>query len=275
MSAREKVSLTPPIQKLGIIAGSGVLPARLVEVCKEQDIENVVIGLGKDVDSVKPDFHSRIGAGNKIRSYLKQQNVTDIVMIGAVKRPTLFNVWPDWPTFKFFLKAFLNSFGDSGLLDAARALIEKEGFKLHGIQKFLPELLMSEGVIGMHPPADKYQLDIQMGLKASQDLGAQDIGQAVIVKDGKIIGRENSKGTSALIKKHGTEGAILVKTCKPQQDKDLDLPTIGPETARLCAAKKMVGIVGHTDHTLLVERDKTARIADANGLFILGITINA
>ena len=273
MSAREKVSLTPSIEKLGIIAGGGSLPAKLVETCKQQGIDYVVIGLGNNVESITPDFQARIGAGIKILSCLKQNNVTDIVIIGAVKRPTLFNIWPDWPTFKFFLKAFINSLGDSGLLDGARKELEERGFKLHGVQEFLPEILMPEGVVGTHAPFDKYLLDIQTGLKASQDLGAQDIGQAVIVKDDKVVGYEDKKGTSALIRKHGCEGAILVKTCKPQQDKDLDLPTIGPETARLCASKRMAGIVGHAGHTLLVEREKTVRIADANDLFVLGVTI--
>jgi hypothetical protein len=273
MSAREKISLNPSVSRLGIIAGSGVLPARLVEACEEQGIDYKIIGLGKETDCVTPDLHSRIGSSGKTLRYLREQGIHDVVLIGAVKRPNLFNVWPDWFSFKFFFRVLFKSMGDSSLLDAARQLLEGEGLIIHGVHEFLPELLLQEGVIGAHAPPDKYQLDIQLGLKESQELGRHDIGQAVIVKDGQVIGREDKRGTSALIKAHGTAGAILVKTCKPQQDRNLDLPTIGPETARLCAERKMAGIVGQAGETLLVEREKTARIADANGLFLMGVTI--
>lgn len=272
MSAREKVSLTPAIKKLGIIAGGGTLPEQLAETCKAQNIETYVIGLKNQTDFANPNFTARIGAGGKIKQYLLDNAIHDVVLIGAVKRPTIFNLWPDWQTFKFFLSALFKPVGDSKLLDKLRQRMEQEGITIHGVHKFLPKLLMPEGVIGEYLPPDRLQLDIQKGLKESQELGMEDKGQAVIIKAGRVLGRENKLGTSALIKKHGAEGAILVKTCKPQQDKDLDLPTIGPETARLCQSKKMAGIVGQAGATLLVERDKTVRIADTNGLFILGVS---
>jgi DUF1009 family protein len=148
------------------------------------------------------------------------------------------------------------------------------GFRLHGVHKFLPELLMPEGLVAGALPTQSQQKDIQIGLEASQDLGRQDIGQAVLVKNGKIIGREDKNGTSALIKRHGEEGALLVKTCKPQQDTDLDLPTIGPNTVELCRDKKMAGIIGQAQHTLLVEREQVKSLANEAGLFVMGVTLH-
>lgn len=274
MSARKENRLSPDIKKLAIIAGSGILPQKLQQICYDQAIETAIIGIKGSTDHVDPDFWTRIGTSAKTLAWLQEQKVTDIVMIGAVKTPTFFNLWPDWPTAKFFFKVWMKSFGDSNLLSAARNTMESYGFKLHGVHKFLPELLMPEGILGFQAPKDGYQLDVQLGLKESQALGAADIGQAVIIKNGKVIGRENSKGTSALIKRHGCEGAILVKTRKPQQDKDLDLPTIGPNTVALCAVKKMAGIVGHAGNTLLVDRQQMIQIADEHQLFVMGVTID-
>jgi len=274
MPARKENSLKSDIKKLAIIAGSGVLPQKLQAVCDAQGIETSIIGIKGSTDQVTPDLWTRIGTSAKTLAWLQQEKINDIVMIGAVNKPNLLNLWPDWPTAKFFFGVWKKSFGDSNLLSAARQTMENYGFKLHGVHKFLPELLMPEGILGSHVPKDGHQMDVQVGLKESQALGRDDIGQAVIVKDGKVIGRENAKGTSALIKRHGVEGAILVKTCKPQQDKDMDLPTIGPNTAALCAVKKMAGIVGHADNTLLADRAQIVQIADKHDLFLMGVTID-
>jgi DUF1009 family protein len=270
MPAREKIS----VNKLTMIAGGGILPAQLYQVCLEQGIDVSVIGFKGYTDQVTPDYWGRIGASGKIFNFLKSQNTTDIVMIGAIKRPSVFDLWPDWVTLKFFVRAWFNSFGDSGLLSAARDELESMGFKLHGIHKFLPDLLMAEGLLGCHVPKAGHQIDMQVGILAARKLGTQDKGQAVIVKDGKVIACEDKRGTSALIKKYGCEGAILVKMCKPQQDKDLDLPTIGPQTVELCAQKNMAGIVGQAGNSLLVESDVARQLADDNGLFVMGVTID-
>lgn len=270
MSARQEIS----IKKLGIIAGGGGVPRQLQEACNTQNIETYIVGFKDYTDQVTPDYWGRIGASGKIISALKSAGITDLVMIGAIKRPSLFDMWPDWITFKFLWKAWVKSFGDSGLLSAARGELEQMGFRLHGVHKFLPHLLMGEGVLGHEAPKDGHQMDVQIGIAAARELGAQDIGQAVLVKDGQVIAREDSRGTNAMIKRFGTDGAILVKMCKPQQDMDLDLPTLGTRTVKLCAERNMSGIVGQAGSTLLVERDAVQKAADAHGLFILGVTIN-
>ena len=78
--------------------------------------------------------------------------VTDIVFIGSVNKPSFLTLCPDWPTFKFFIKAWIKSLGDDGLLKAARSELEKRGFQVRGIHEFLPDLLMSEGSLGKITP---------------------------------------------------------------------------------------------------------------------------
>ncbi len=274
MSAGTEKSLIPEIKKLGIVAGSGGIPKQLIDACKAQNIQTYVIGIKGQTDHVVPDSWGRIGTAGKMIRDFKSQNLSDLIFIGGVKRPTIFDLWPDWFTFKFFLKVWLNSFGDNSLLEAMRQELEFQNFRIHGVHKYLPELLMTKGCISHLHPSEKLKADIKIGIQDSQSLGLADIGQAVIVKDGTVIAREDKKGTSAMIMRHGVEGAILVKTCKPQQDKDLDLPTIGPNTVQLCADKKMAGIVGHAGYSLLVDKDLAVKIADENNLFLIGVTID-
>lgn len=269
MSARKELK----IKKLGIIAGGGDLPRQLIQACKAHNIDYVVLGVKGHVDKIESDAVLRIGQASKILLFLKAHQVSDIVFIGSVKRPTIFTLWPDLMAFKFFIKAWINSFGDDSLLKGARKILEGEGFCVRGVHKFLPALLMPEGFLGKVQPAAKHQADIKLGLKEARAWGKADKGQAVLVKDGNIIAREDKKGTSAMIKKYGQVGAILVKTCKPQQDRDLDLPTLGLQTVGLCADQKMAGIVGHAGQTLAVDRYAMIEKADDANMFLMGVTL--
>jgi len=112
MSAGKEISLISEIPKLGIIAGSGVIPRQLDQACQELKIPTYIVGIKGSTDEATPDFWSRVGTSGKTIQWLQENDVRDIVMIGAVKRPGLFDLWPDWVTFKFFLKAWIKSFGD-------------------------------------------------------------------------------------------------------------------------------------------------------------------
>ena len=103
-----------------------------------------------------------------------------------------------------------------------------------------------------------------------------DIGQAAIVESGAVIGVEAVEGTDALIArcaelKKKDKGGVLVKSCKPQQDKDLDLPTIGPETVEACAKAGLNGIAVHAHQSLITDIDAVRRLADQHKMFVIGI----
>jgi DUF1009 family protein len=58
---------------------------------------------------------------------------------------------------------------------------------------------------------------------------------------------------------------------KPQQDHALDLPCIGPDTVRLCAQAGFSGIAVESGATLIAGRAETIALADAKGLFLIGV----
>jgi DUF1009 family protein len=66
-----------------------------------------------------------------------------------------------------------------------------------------------------------------------------------------------------------------VKTCKPQQDKDFDLPTIGPQTIINAAACGLCGVAVHAGHSLLIEPEEVAQIADRHKMFVIGIEVGS
>ncbi len=269
MSATEKISLDN-IKKLGIIAGSGTLPRDLLQRAQARNIECHVIGFKPHTNYVTPDLWGEVGRASKILDYLKQHDIQDIVFIGGIKKPSFKSLRPDWVTLKFFITTWWHSMGDSNVLTSARNILEKMNFKLIGIHYFLPELLMDSGALGAFEPTQERQKDIQLGLNEAYALGERDEGQAVLVNGGQVLAYEDKHGTNHMIAEHGQKDAILVKLCKPQQDHDLDLPTIGPKTLALCAEKQMAGVIGHAAKMLIAERQEVIRLADKHGLFVWG-----
>lgn len=262
--------------RLAIIAGAGALPFQLAQSCKMQGIDPFIVGFEGQTEAVGVDVWTRLGKAGSVMKTIKQQGIDDIVMIGAMRRPRFWELWPDARTFRFFLRLGFRALGDDGLLSAIRHELESEGFHLHGVHRFMPELLAPDGCLTKISPADADRAAIALGVQESQRIGALDIGQSVIVQGERILGAEDKKGTNALIRRcpvSGDEPAFLVKTCKPQQDRDLDLPTIGPSTVENCIHAGIKGIIVEAGASLITGRQKLVELADEYGVFICGINV--
>lgn len=283
MSAAEKSRLKQSlgINRLGVIAGGGNLPARLLSACDVAGIETFVVGFEGQTDKAifegRQYMVSRIGAAGTIIKTLKNHEVRDLVMIGAINRPTLLDLKPDLRTARFFAKISLRALGDDGLLKAARAELEREGFRIHGIQAFASDLLASEGPLGRYKPARHDWADIRRGVDVLRALGHVDVGQSIVVQDGVVLGIEACEGTDALISRCGTyrkkgNSGVLVKLAKPGQDESLDLPTIGPDTIHRAAEAGLVGIAIEAGRGLVVAPEACAALADQYKIYVTAIT---
>lgn len=278
MSAKEKIE----ISRLGIIAGGGSLPYRLVESCLNKGIEPFLVCFdgftSKDLVQGREHIWTRLGAAGKIINYFKTNNVHDVVMIGHIKRPSLTDVSPDWKGIQILSRIGMKALGDNSLLSLLRDELENEGLSVRGIQNFCDDLLVREGVIGKVESAYDDQVSIDLGIKVSQSIGALDIGQSVIVQNGVVVGVEAKEGTDELIRRCAHlfdkgRGGILVKTCKPQQDKDLDMPTIGLNTLKNAHEVGLSGIVLHAHNVMIPDIQDVVEFADRYKIFVIGVQI--
>jgi len=135
--------------------------------------------------------------------------------------------------------------------------------------------LAPAGVLGRHQPDAAAKADIARGLEAARELGAADIGQAVVVQQGVILGVESAEGTDALLARCASlamdaPGGVLVKAKKPQQERRADLPAIGVNTVHNAKAAGLRGIAVEADHSLMLGRAQIIAAADEAGLFIVG-----
>jgi len=269
MSAAEKIT------KIGIVAGGGDLPHALARSCIERGLAVFMVGLDGHcgpIDPAVPHIYAKVGKAGAIMRRLHEEDVADLVLIGSLKRPNWSELVPDFKTLKFIGQYGLSAGGDDDLLTKLRRFLAGEGFTLHGVHRFMPELLAPAGVLGVVQPDTQQAVDIEAGFAASQDLGARDAGQAVVVLNGAIIAEEDERGTDALIKRCAdhARGAVLVKSCKPQQDMDLDLPTVGLKTVKAAHAAGFSGVALHAGKSLLMDKADVIAFADAQGMFIVG-----
>ena len=111
--------------------------------------------------------------------------------------------------------------------------------------------------------------DIEIGYNSAKELGLQDLGQGVIVENGKVTAQEGEEGTEALIK--SATGGILVKCKKPQQEMRVDLPTIGVETIEQLKKSGLVGVAVDSGNSLILDKQIVIEKANEYGIFIFGI----
>lgn len=264
MSAKEESRL----DRLGMIAGGGTIPQLLYHAASAQGHNPFVVTL-KDAAEFDGDITLPFSKAEAIVKALKGAGVRDLVVIGSMARPKLKDLGFDLKTLRFFARVGINALGDNGLLVALREELERDGFRLRGAHEYLTEMVTPAGQIGAHIPLNMD--DVSLGVEASQEWGKADMGQAVIVLNGEIVAREDRGGTDAMIQSYnGSPGAILVKTCKPQQDRAFDLPTIGLQTVQNCVEKDFSGIVIHAGASFFLDREMAIALADQHNMFLWG-----
>ena len=268
-------------KKLGIIAGGGDIPRALIECCKAQKRDYFVIAIEGNadknlIDESEPHIWLRIGQAGTGFKKLAEEKVEEVVMIGTIRRPSFKDLVPDLRTTAFFTKLGLKSIGDDGILRALVRELESEGLIVRGIQEVMPEILIKEGVLGHVKPSKQALADIARAAEVATELGRLDVGQAVIVQQGLVLGIEGIEGTGELIRRCGGyrrkgEGGVLVKIRKPQQDMRIDLPTIGDKTIVAAKEAGLAGIALHAGNGLIANEKETIKLANKYGLFVMGI----
>lgn len=267
--------------RLGIVAGSGELPKRLLEACRAQGRDVFVLALEGHTDSAwvanLPHVWIRLGAAANGFAALRAAGVTEVVFAGPVRRPSLASLMPDLRAAKFLARVGMRALGDDGLLSAIVKEFEAEGFHVVGADEVLKDIVAPAGAIGSLLPDESAQADITRGLAVVRALGALDIGQAVVVEAGVVLGVEAIEGTDELIartaklKREGRRRGVLVKAKKPGQERRVDLPTIGAGTVERVAAAGLAGIALEAGSALVLDRNEVAHEADAKGIFVVGI----
>lgn len=262
--------------KLGIIAGNGSLPIRLANRYINSGGEVFVALIDQENHLDYSQFNVKkfnIGKVGDAIEFFKASDVSNIVIIGGVRRPNFFNLRVDRIGSLLLAKIMKGKIlGDDELLRIVADFFEKYGFSILSPKDIflLNECTIPKGVITDKIPSETDMLNIHMGFIEAKKLGIDDLGQSVIACGDKIE-KEDERGTDYLINHSILETGVLVKTMKPEQDERLDIPTIGEETIKNVAKKGLHGIAIEANSVMIVDIEKVVKLANFLGVFLIGI----
>ena len=170
--------------------------------------------------------------------------------------------WPNWNK------------GDDVLLRAVANELHSEDITVVRPEELAPDLRSPSGILGRHKPDADIKADIRFGWKTAKALGALDIGQCVVVRNGVVIAVEGIEGTDATLVRGGELGGpncTAVKVLKPGQDERLDLPSIGAGTIALLAQYRYACLAFEAGKTLFFDQQAALKTAHDHNIAIVGI----
>ena len=274
--------------RLAIVAGGGDLPRRVAEQARRVGRNPFVVGLKGFVDpALVAEFEGpelSVGELGRLMQLMKKEGCEEMVFAGSLKRP-------DFASLKLDLKGVQSlprilaaaKKGDDALLRAVMDIFADAGFRIIGADDVLDDLRVGPGPIGKLSPTAEHWPDIRRAAEVARISGSLEVGQGAISCAGLILAVEAAEGTDRMLARipdliaeiRGTPEArrgVLVKRPKPQQERRIDLPTIGVATVEGAAKAGLAGIAVEAGAALVVDREKVAAAADAAGLFIYGFT---
>jgi DUF1009 family protein len=241
-----------------------------------------------DADKVSAYPHHWI-AVTEIRTLIalmRKERCRDVVMVGALNRPSMWRIIFDIKEILFLLPTVIAGLrgGDNQLMSSVARVAERHGFRVLGAHEIAPEILVKQGNLTARLPTTNQHESIKQGLALLNVIGPFDVGQAVVAINQNIVAIEGIEGTDAMLARvrdlrdagriTAAKGeGVLVKAAKPQQDRRVDLPTIGPRTVRAAADAGLAGIAVAAGQTLIAEPAELVREADRCGLFVVAVGV--
>ena len=272
------------MDKLGLIAGGGDLPLRIVEACRAQVRPVFVIRLKGYADEALQSAEGvdlSLGEFGKCLSALKKAKCRSVCLVGKVSRP-------DFGSFKVDLKGMsvlpgivsAAKQGDDALLRQVLKVFGDAGFAVEGADDILGgDETLPSGALGAMSPRDSDRADIAKALSVARAIGDLDVGQGAIVSHGLVLAVEAQEGTDAMLERVAAlpaelRGAapqgVLAKAPKPIQERRVDLPVIGVRTIELAHAAGLAGVAGQAGDLIVIDRPGVIAAADRLGLFVWG-----
>jgi len=271
---------------IGIICGGGSIPLAVAEAASRHGRRVVLFALRGWADPAVERYpHHWIALGQLGRLFrlARAAGCRDLVFIGSLLRPTMSQIRLDWTTLRLLsrtLAAFRG--GDDRLLSDIARIFEDHGFRLVGAHEVAPDILAPEGSVGRHAPGARDHADIAHAVALLAVTGPFDVGQAAVIAEGHVLAIEAAEGTDCMLERIAAlrqDGRIrtpagvgvLVKAPKPMQDRRFDLPSIGPQTVEGVARAGLAGLAVVAGATIMAEPARIAKLADAHGLFVVGV----
>ena len=273
--------------RLAIVAGRGRLPLDIARAAQAVGEDPFIISLIGEAEEIPPEFEResiRLADGKRLVALIRDRGVNRLILSGGInRRPEFGELRLPWRLLLATAKLgrALVGAGDDKLLRVVISLIESSGCRVIGAQEVVPDLLAAFGPLTSAGPDAAARKDIAIACAGANALGELDVGQGAVAVGGRVVALEGPEGTDAMLDRvarlkqagrvSGKRKGVLVKLCKPQQDRRADLPSIGPDTVKNAHRAGLAGIALDAGRSFVLDRDAVVREAERAGLFVVGI----
>ncbi len=281
-------------KKIAVVAGNGNLPIFVVKKLITEKRDFIILCFDKNNllffkkllnKQTNKIFLVNLKNISNILLILKREKIHQAICCGGVKFIGLENLnilnlksfFLNYKILFYIVKVlFSKQKGDDFLLTLVEKILNSINCKIIAVQNILPDLLCTKQDEINKTLTNKYKKDIYYGSKILDTLSPYDIGQSIVIHDGRVLGIEGAEGTQNLIKRCrkylnknlDKRKPILVKKIKTNQNLKLDIPTIGSETIENLIENNFAGLAIQNKNVFILDKDKVANLCKKNNLFL-------
>lgn len=262
-----------PVRELLIISGRGSYPVECARAAREAGVTRIsAIGFKGESNHRIRDVADTtrwipLGALQQLLDTARELGAADVVLAGQIAPRNLFRLRLDqraWNIMRTLRERHAHS-----IFGALVSELEGAGFRVRPAHQFMRSAMPAPGLLSRRAPDERERGDIEYGRRMAKAIGALDIGQTVVVKDGIVLAVEAFEGTDAAIRRGGRlagRGAVVVKASKPGHDVRFDIPVIGPRTLCHLRRARVSALAVEAGRTVILDRERVIADADRMGL---------